>query len=73
MTASLSTEKLTQLESAYVGAIDNALARRDFATARKLGEDWDKQAARAAAIGEVRAGRLSLRRLARRGALTRTA
>lgn len=73
MSATLSTDKLTQLESAYVGAIDNALARRDFATARKLGEDWDKQAARVAARREVRAGRLSLRRLVRRGALTPTA
>ena len=73
MSAPLSTEKPSQLESAYVGAIDNALARRDFATARKLGEDWDKKAARFAAVREVRTGRLSLRRLARRGALTRTA
>jgi hypothetical protein len=73
MSATRSTEKLTQLESAYVGAIDNALARRDFTTARELGADWDKRAARIAVKREVRAGRLSLRRLARRAAATRTA
>ncbi|HET6562238.1 MAG TPA: hypothetical protein VFG72_10205 [Marmoricola sp.] len=69
MSAPLSTAKLTQLESAYVGAIDTALARRDFVTARKLGEEWDKQAT----LREVRAGRLSLRRLTRRTPLTREA
>ena len=39
-------KKLNQLESAYVVAIDSALARRDFATAQKLGNEWDRRAAR---------------------------
>lgn len=73
MSASLSDEKLTELESAYVGAIDNAIARRDFATAQKLGADWDKQAARHLAIRERRASLVSLRRLTRRAASARSA
>lgn len=73
MSATRSVEKLSKLESAYVGAIDNALARRDFATAQKLGADWDKQAARHLASSERRASRVSLRRLTRRAAFARSA
>jgi hypothetical protein len=71
MSPTLSDEKPLRLEAAYVGAINNALARRDFATAERLGADWDRRAARLVAVRKVRVARVSLRRLTRRGPLAR--
>jgi len=56
MSTTLSNSKLTLLETAYIGAIEGALDRRDYNTAAKLGEAYDKRAAR------LTAARVPLRR-----------
>ncbi len=43
MPATLPDEKLSPLDVAYVGAIDSALAHRDFASAQTLGAEWDRR------------------------------
>lgn len=43
MPVTLAEEKLSPLDVAYIGAIDSALAHRDFASAQSLGAEWDRR------------------------------